>query len=203
MSTPRQILIATGNAHKTQEFRQLLGEAWVVSDLKSHPQLESPEETGQTFVENARIKALAASSVLGPNWLVLADDSGLEVDALQGRPGVHSARFSGAGATDASNRKKLLEELDRKGALGGERHGRFRCVLVLARAWEVLGIFEGSVEGRITEQEMGLGGFGYDPLFIPQGHTETFAQLPAAIKNGLSHRGRAAAKLQAFLADQS
>jgi XTP/dITP diphosphohydrolase len=202
-STPHKILIATGNRHKTDEFRAIFGSGWQVEDLKDHPELESPEETGTTFVENARIKALAASTVLGTDWLVLADDSGLEVDALGGRPGVYSARYAGTLATDAENRRKVLDELAERGARGKERKGRFRCVLVLARGWDVLGIFDGAVEGILANEEKGGGGFGYDPLFIPDGHCETFAQLPAEVKNGMSHRGRAAEKLNAFLAAEA
>jgi XTP/dITP diphosphohydrolase len=129
----------------------------------------------------------------------LADDSGLEVDALGGDPGVISARYSGPGATDASNRRKLLAELAPLPPTT-PRTARFRCVLTLASpAGEILGSWSGAVEGRIIAEERGEGGFGYDALFLPDGHEQTFAELPAAVKNQLSHRARATA---AFLADR-
>jgi XTP/dITP diphosphohydrolase len=189
------IVIATGNAHKTEEFRALLGPAWTVEDLSQHPSLPSPEETGTTFLENATIKALSASRLLGRDYLVLADDSGLEVDALNGAPGVYSARYAGPTATDADNRAKLLAALEELGVRGKARSARFRCVLVLTRGEEVISHHSGAVEGILTNEEKGSGGFGYDALFIPDGYCETFAQLPGATKNELSHRARAAAEL--------
>jgi XTP/dITP diphosphohydrolase len=189
----RRLLIATKNAHKTLEIRAMLGEGWQVEDLTAHPEVPSPEETGATFAENAAIKALAASRIFP--GLVLADDSGLEVDALEGAPGVKSARYAGPGANDAENRARLLRELRAFPA-----NARFRCSMVLAAGQEVLRTFEGSVEGAIVGKERGAGGFGYDALFIPEGFTETFGELPAATKNSLSHRARALAKAAAFLA---
>jgi XTP/dITP diphosphohydrolase len=118
------------------------------------------------------------------------------VDALDGAPGVWSARFSGPGATDASNRALLLEKLE--GVRGKERSARFRCVIVLARAGRKFAAFSGSVEGVVITQEKGSGGFGYDPLFVPEGHCETFAQLGSDVKNALSHRARALADLLAW-----
>lgn len=196
----KKLLIATGNKHKTEEIRAMLGEQWVVEDLSAYPKFISPEETGQTFEENAKIKALAASQAL-PEMLVLSDDSGLEVDVLNGAPGVISARYSGEGATDASNRAKLKTELT---VLAGEGRelpftGRFRCCMALTRDSEVLGIFNGAVEGTLLLKEEGLGGFGYDSLFIPNGHEHSFGVLPAEVKNQLSHRARALAKLVEFL----
>lgn len=193
-----RLLIATKNAHKTAEIRAILGGAWEVSDLTAHPEIPAPEETGTTFAENAAIKAIAGS-LLFPG-IVLADDSGLEVDALGGAPGVYSARYAGPDATDADNREKLLRELATDGARGKERSARFRCVLALAEKGTVLGTFDGAVEGIIINQEKGEGGFGYDPLFVPAGHCETFAQLPSEVKNQQSHRGRALAKAREFLA---
>lgn len=191
------LLIATKNAHKTAEIAAMLA-GWEVSDLTAHPEIAAPEETGETFAENAQIKALAAAEHFP--GLVLADDSGLEVDALGGAPGVRSARYSGPRATDADNRALLLRELQAEGARGKARTARFRCAMVLAERLTVLGTFEGSVEGVIINQEKGTGGFGYDSLFVPEGHCETFAQLPAAAKNQLSHRARALAGVAAFLA---
>jgi XTP/dITP diphosphohydrolase len=190
-----KILIATGNSHKTEEFRQLLGPGWIVEDLKQHSDLISPEETGATFAENAAIKALAASTALGADWMVLADDSGLEVDALEGAPGVYSARFAGEGATDAENRTKLKTELLAKQVGHRESTGRFRCTLVLAKDGEVLLTVDGAVEGTLGLVESGSGGFGYDSLFYPNGFAVTFSEISAVEKNALSHRGKAMAKL--------
>ena len=199
MTTPLpRLLIATANRHKTEEFRAMLAGIAEVEDLTSHPHLPPVEETGSTFEENSAIKAIATAQATG--LPALADDSGLEVDALGGEPGVHSARYSGAGATDATNRKKLLEELSRLPAIA-PRAARFRCVLTLAGPdGSVRGSWSGAVEGRIISEERGRGGFGYDPLFVPEGYEETFAELPAAVKNQLSHRARATA---AFLADRA
>lgn len=196
---PRRLIIATHNAHKTAEFRALLGPEWLVEDLSSHPTLGAPEENGSTFEDNATIKALAASTVLGPEVLVVADDSGLEVDALGGRPGIYSARYAGPGAGDRGNLDKVLAELAAAGVRGKDRRGRFRCVLVLARGTEKLGAFSGSVEGILANEAKGGGGFGYDPAFIPDGYCETFGQLPAEVKNQLSHRARALQGLREFL----
>jgi XTP/dITP diphosphohydrolase len=196
-SNPPRLLIATANRHKTEEFRALLDGVAEVEDLTTHPHLPPVDETGGTFEENSAIKAIAAARATG--LPALADDSGLEVDALGGEPGVISARYSGPGATDASNRRKLLAEL---AALPPTtpRTARFRCVLTLASpAGEILGSWSGAVEGRIIAEERGEGGFGYDALFIPDGHDQTFAELPAAVKNQLSHRARATS---AFLADR-
>ena len=192
------LLVATRNAHKTLEIRAILGPAWEITDLNAHPEVPSPEETGETFAENAAIKALSASRVFD-GW-VLADDSGLEVDALAGAPGVRSARYAGPGATDADNRAKLLRALD--GVRGKARSARFRCAMVLAKAGAALGTFEGAVGGVIVNGERGEGGFGYDALFVPEGHCKTFAQLPCSAKNSLSHRARALAQAAAFLAQR-
>jgi XTP/dITP diphosphohydrolase len=168
-----------------------------VTDLNAHPEVASPEETGETFEANAIIKALAASERFPGR--VLADDSGLEVDALEGAPGVRSARYAGEHATDADNRARLLRELERAGVRGRQRTARFRCVLALAKHGKVLGTFEGAVEGVIIPVERGTGGFGYDPLFVPDGYCQSFAELPAEIKNRESHRARALAALRAAL----
>jgi XTP/dITP diphosphohydrolase len=191
-----RLLIATKNAHKTAEIAAMLP-GWEVSDLTAHPEIATPEETGATFAENAAIKAVAASARF--DGLVLSDDSGLEVDALGGAPGVLSARYASPGASDADNRARLLRELTADGARGKARSARFRCVMALAERGTVLGTFDGAVEGTIINAERGAGGFGYDALFVPQGYCETFAQLPAAVKNKLSHRARALAKAAQFL----
>ena len=189
-----RLLIATKNAHKTGEIRAILGDGWEVEDLNAHPEIPAPEETGDTFLENATIKAVAASQIFP--GLVLSDDSGLAVDALGGAPGVRSARYAGENASAAEHRAKLLA------ALAGtrERTARFRCVMVLAENGAVLGAFDGAVEGAIIAEERGTGGFGYDPLFIPDGCTETFGELPSSVKNQLSHRARALSQVLARLA---
>ena len=188
----RHLLVSTRNAHKVDEIREILDSRFRISDLSAIPRFPEVEETGTTFQENASIKALAAS-VRFDGW-VIADDSGLEVDALNGAPGVRSARFSGESATDASNRTLLLEKL--LPVRDQARSARFRCVIALARDGKVLANFSGSVEGVIIPQEKGTGGFGYDSLFVPEGHCETFAQLGADIKNTLSHRARALSELK-------
>lgn len=196
------LLVATGNRHKTDEIRSMLGPGWIVQDLKDHPQLPEPEETGLTFEENSAIKALSASRQL-PGMLVLADDSGLEADALAGAPGVQSARYSGPDATDARNRQKLAGELQRLLQNGhqGPFTARFRCCMTLARNGEVLGVFDGAVEGVLLTTEEGEGGFGYDPLFVPAGYEHSFGVLPAEVKNQLSHRSLALAKVTAWLSN--
>lgn len=190
------LLIATKNAHKTEEFRAVLGDRWNVSDLCAHPEIISPEETGITFAENAAIKALAASKHFD-GW-VLADDSGLSVDALDGAPGVFSARYAGTNSSDAQNRARLLRELAAHPEQDS-RGGRFHCVLALAQAGEIRGLFHGVCEGRLLEQEQGAGGFGYDALFVPDGHVHSFGVLPSEIKNTISHRARALEAFQAWL----
>lgn len=194
----RHLLIATKNAHKTAEIAALLGPAWAVTDLNAHPEIPAPDETGATCAENAALKARAASERL--TGLVLADDSGLEVDALGGAPGVRSARYAGPQATDAENRAKLLHAL--ANFRGQERAARFRCVLVLAENGILRATFEGTVEGEIIQAERGEGGFGYDALFVPEGYGETFAQLPASTKNTLSHRARAMENIRVWLRSQ-
>ena len=196
----RSLLIATKNAHKTAEIRAILGDAWEVSDLTAHPEVPAPEETGVTFEENARIKAEAASLVFP--GIVLSDDSGLEVDALGGEPGVQSALYAGTHGDDAANRARLKREL----ALCGKAEpwtARFRCAMAVAQAGRMVAVCEGRVEGRVIAEERGSGGFGYDALFIPDGHVGTFAQLPIEVKNTLSHRARALAKAAGVLAEWS
>ena len=190
------LCLATRNAHKTREFVEMLGAEVALEDLSAHPEIEEVIEDGATFAENARLKAVSVSRLL-PGF-VLADDSGLEVDSLGGGPGLWSARFAGAGASDEANRRKLLEEL---AALGPDatRTARFCCVLALARADDVLATFEGTAAGEIVRQVRGAAGFGYDPLFLPNEFSKTFAELPAATKNSISHRGRAVTKMKQFL----
>ena len=190
------LVFATSNAHKTQEVRAMLP-GFKISDLRDHPGLTLPEETGETFEANAIIKAAGGSAHL-PGVLVLADDSGLEVDALNGAPGVRSARYSGEKATDASNREKLKAELA-KLPPQGPFTGRFRCCMALVKDGKTLHVAHGTVEGTLRLQEQGEGGFGYDPLFTPEGFTDTFGVLPAETKNSLSHRARALASMKAWM----
>ena len=200
-----RLLIATQNAHKTREIREMLGAEFDVSDLSVHPEIRAAEETGVTFEENAVLKANEASH--GFDGLVLADDSGLEVDALSGAPGVRSARYASentkANSSDEANRRRLLAELERVGARGKDRRARFCCAMALARDGKLIATFDGAVEGVVINQEKGGGGFGYDSLFVPEGHCETFAQLSAAVKNKLSHRGRTLTKVRAFLQSEA
>lgn len=171
----------------------MLGSEYDITDLKSHPELPSVEETGTTFLENATLKAVEISKRVP--GLVLSDDSGLEVDTLGGAPGVYSSRYAGEDGNDSANNTKLLHELDGV----GDRTARFHCVMVLAENGKVLGSFDGAVEGHIIHQLHGQGGFGYDPLFMPDGFTQTFAELGEDIKHGFSHRARALEKAQAWL----
>ena len=190
-----QLIVATRNTHKTREIEQILGSDLAVRDLTAHPEISEITESGTSFEENAKLKAIAVSEKLP--GLVIADDSGLEVEALGGAPGIHSARYAGANASDKERIAKLLRQL--ANAKSDRRHARFRCVLAVARDGQILATVEGVVEGKITEQPRGSHGFGYDPIFIPDGFEETFAELPEELKNNISHRGKAIRKLQAKL----
>jgi XTP/dITP diphosphohydrolase len=189
------LLVATWNTHKTKEIGQILGSGWNVRDLTNLADAPKVEETGSTFAENAALKAVAISELFPA--LVLADDSGLAVDALNGEPGVYSARFAGEGATDAQNRSKLVGLL--KTLPAREFTARFQCEMVLASKGEVQGSFSGTAEGVVVPFERGDHGFGYDSMFIPAGYGQTFAELPSEIKNSLSHRARALAQVVALL----
>lgn len=182
---PPRLVIATRNAHKTGEIREMLLGRYEVLDVTDFPDLPEVEETGSTFLENAELKAVAISRRVG--GLVLSDDSGLEVDALGGAPGVWSSSFGGEEGNHEKNNQRLLAEMAGK----SDRTARFRCTMVLAEAGQILANFSGTVEGRILEDAAGEGGFGYDPLFVPDGHDRTFAELGPEVKNALSHRGRA------------
>jgi XTP/dITP diphosphohydrolase len=153
------------------------------------------EETGLTFDANATLKAVETSNYFP--GLVVADDSGLEVDALQGAPGIYSARYAGEQATDADNVAKLLAELSRSGP--GPHSARFRCSLALAQGGKILGKFGGAVEGTIVAALRGRAGFGYDPVFQPQGFERTFAELSTVEKNRISHRASAVRSLRTAL----
>jgi len=184
-----ELVVATRNRHKTHEIQQILGSGFKVGDLAAHPDVSEISESGTSFEENAKLKALAASRQLPA--LVIADDSGLEVDALGGAPGIYSARYAGANATERDKIDKLLRELERVRAIDDRRRARFRCVVALARNATLLGTFEGIVEGMIANEVRGDFGFGYDPIFIPQGFEQTFGELPREVKNTISHRAQA------------
>jgi XTP/dITP diphosphohydrolase len=184
-----ELVLATRNRHKTREIQHILGPEFKVRDLGAHTEVTEIRESGMSFEENAKLKALAASRQLPA--LVIADDSGLEVDALGGAPGIFSARYAGANATERDKIDKLLRELARVRATADGRRARFRCVVALARNRNLLGTFEGTVEGRITDKARGDSGFGYDPIFIPEGFEQTFGELATEVKNTMSHRAKA------------
>jgi XTP/dITP diphosphohydrolase len=226
------LLIATRNEHKVHEIRTMLGSDFRCWTLKEFPGAPEVVEDANTFAGNASKKAVALaqwvsqtqSGPANPPDFVLADDSGLEVDALNGAPGIHSARFAAldtgapGNSRDIDNNAKLLRLLATVPA--EKRTARFRCVLALtpvradhvesaspvcyANEFELqTQLFEGTCEGRILPAPSRPGGFGYDPLFVPEGHTESFAELGDAVKNGLSHRGKALAKLKAAVTPNS
>ncbi len=195
---PCQIVLATTNAKKREELRRYL-EGLPVELLPFPEGVEPPPEEGATFRENAIAKAVYVAKAT--RELVIAEDSGIEVDALGGRPGVMSARYSGEEATDEQNNAKLLAEL--KGVPSDKRTARYRCAIVLANEEGALLEAEGAVEGIIAEAPSGTYGFGYDPLFIYPPAGGTFGELGAAVKDKVSHRARAlrgfTSKLRDFL----
>lgn len=189
----KELIIATQNAHKAAEIAAILPPGCSIRTLADFPELSAPEETGRSFAENAAQKALALSERV-EGW-VLADDSGLCVDALGGSPGILSARYAGQHGDDAANNRKLLAEL---AALPGlaPYSARFVCAMCLAKGGRVQAEFLGELAGHITLHPRGTNGFGYDPLFIPAGYAgSTLAELPAEVKNGISHRARALEQL--------
>jgi XTP/dITP diphosphohydrolase len=194
----QHLIVATRNAHKTLEIQRILGPNFAVRDLSDHPRIPETAESGETFRENAVLKASSTSRQLP--GLVIADDSGLEVDALGGAPGIYSARYAGKNATDEQNVEKLLSDFVRAGAKTHQRKARFRCVIALARDGKLLDTFNGAVEGTIVDRPRGAHGFGYDPIFVPKGFDHTFADLPAEVKNRISHRAQAIRALAAKLA---
>jgi XTP/dITP diphosphohydrolase len=186
--TMNDILAATGNAHKVLEMSAILAPAGIrllrPQDVGGIPEVI---EDGASFRENAVKKACEIAAATGRR--VVADDYGLEVAALGGEPGVLSARYAGAGGNDGRNVRKLLDRL----AGVADRRARFVCVIAVADPTGLVGTAEGEVRGQIIAAPRGDGGFGYDPVFVPAGHEQTFAELPAALKNGMSHRGNALA----------
>ena len=186
------LLVATHNPHKLREIGEILL-GWKISGEDA-----GVEETGTTFAENALIKARAVAARHPGTW-VLADDSGLSVDALGGAPGILSARYAGRDGDTPANNALLLKNL----ANADDRRAHFACVLALVDPSGSERLFEGRCEGRIAETPSGGGGFGYDPLFIPDGLDCSFAELAASEKNAISHRGRALAALREALANKT
>jgi XTP/dITP diphosphohydrolase len=196
----KEIFIASRNTGKITEIREFLdrlGSNIKLKSLLDTPEIPDIEETGSSFEENAFIKAKSVYETV--NIPVIADDSGLEVDFLGGKPGVLSARYSGENASDTENCDKLLNELSR--VKPSERKARFKCVIIFYGESKTE-ICEGTCEGLIGMKPSGTGGFGYDPLFIPTGYTKTFAELPIEVKNEISHRGKALKKLENSLKSQ-
>jgi XTP/dITP diphosphohydrolase len=195
---PARLVLATGNAGKLREMRAILAPWGVDVRPQSEFTRASADETGLSFVENALLKARFAAEVSG--LPAIADDSGLEVDALHGAPGIYSARYAGPGADDAANNDRLLRDLET--VPDAERTARYRCAMVYLR-WALDPaplVCQASWEGRIGRLPRGRGGFGYDPLFLVGDGPQTAAELEAAHKNEVSHRGRALRALVAELA---
>lgn len=191
----QRVVLASGNAGKLREFSELLGDTGLALSRQSDFGIEPPPETGTTFLANALIKARNAAQRTG--LAAIADDSGIEVDALGGAPGVYSARYAGENASDEENLSKLLGALT--GLTDAQRGARYRCVIVFVSGADdadpIIG--EGTWEGRIIDARRGTNGFGYDPSFVPVGDSRTVAEIPQDEKNSKSHRGQA---LRAFLA---
>ncbi|NGX39170.1 MAG: Non-canonical purine NTP pyrophosphatase [Chlamydiae bacterium] len=188
-----KLIIASRNIHKIREMRSMLKEkgSWDLYSLIDFPDYHPPEETGTTFEENAILKAIHAAKELD-DW-VLADDSGLVIPALQGAPGVFSARYAGSASTDKENRTKLLQEM--QSLKDEERAGYFACAIALASPNGLENCVTARCEGTITEEERGGQGFGYDPLFKRNDYNKTFAELEEEIKNRISHRRKALDKM--------
>ena len=192
MSRRRKLVLATHNSHKKTEMNTLLAPLGIsIVGLDDFPQIGDIEETGTTLLENSLIKARSVHQITGlPS---LADDTGLEVDALDGAPGVYSARFAGKNPTYEDNINKLLSKLD--GISPDKRIARFRTVIAFVDGRREL-FSEGIIEGLITVEPRGHEGFGYDPIFLPETESKTFAEMSQERKNQISHRGRALAKMQ-------
>jgi XTP/dITP diphosphohydrolase len=192
-----QLLIASTNVHKIRELKEMLREVGVydVLTLRDFPNYHAPEETGHTFEENAIVKATHAAECL--NKLTLADDSGLIVPALNGRPGIFSARYAGKNCTDADNRKKLLAEMAQ--FLEEDRYAYFECALALALPRGLVKSVTGICEGELLDKERGGSGFGYDSLFVRHEYSKSFGEMEEALKNRISHRRRAFDRLSLSL----
>ncbi|MEO8512568.1 MAG: XTP/dITP diphosphatase [Ignavibacteria bacterium] len=191
----KKIFIASKNKGKLSEIKSFLGEMeYEIFSLLDAHEMPDIEETGNSFEENALLKARSIFNIV--KIPVIADDSGLEVDYLNGAPGIYSARYSGENATDKKNNDKLLKEL--KDIETKKRTAAFKCVICLYDGLSER-FFDGVCEGIILTRPKGEKGFGYDPLFVPNGYTQTFAELGPEIKNRISHRGKALLSLEKFL----
>ncbi len=197
MKIDSQLILATGNQGKLKELQALLaGSNIEIATLRDFPELIMPEETGRTFTENARLKAQAVVAATG-GW-ALSDDSGLVVDALDGAPGIYSARFAGTKASDSENNQKLLREMAE--IPDNRRRAAFVCVMVLAAPTGAEYVFSGRCEGRIAHRVNGTKGFGYDPVFLPApDYSVSMAQLTPAEKSAISHRGKALREFKMWL----
>ena len=192
----QQLLIATTNLKKLKEFQELLADFPVrCLSLRDFPDYVEVPETGRTFEENAKIKALSYAEQTG--MLALGEDSGLCCDALEGAPGVFSARFSGAAKSDDANNQKLLDRL--KDVPDEKRTAYYESAIALAAPDKLIGVVRGQVHGIITWELLGAGGFGYDPLFFYPPFQKTFGEVPSAVKHRVSHRGKAFSKLRKLL----
>lgn len=192
------LIIATGNVHKVEEFKVLLtGSIFNVVSAQTCGGMPTVDESGSTFAANAQLKAAALRVQAPANAWVLADDSGLEVDALNGAPGIYSARYAGAEASDPDNIEKLLHAL--KNLPQAARSARFRCALCVIDHSGDIRHYDACCEGRIDTKQHGNQGFGYDPIFIPNGYSQSFAQLGDSIKSQLSHRAKAVGHMRHIL----
>ncbi|MCA1056356.1 XTP/dITP diphosphatase [Rossellomorea aquimaris] len=194
----KRVIIATKNKGKAKEFENMFAPfGYEVQTLLDLPHIEDVEETGTTFEENAILKAETVAKEL--DALVIADDSGLSIDALEGRPGVYSARYAGEEKNDEANMDKVLEEL--KDVPGGDRSARFHCVLAIAGPGIETRTVHGTCEGEILQERRGTKGFGYDPIFFVPSLGKTMAELSPEEKSSISHRGNALKKLRAEIND--
>ncbi len=188
------IVAATRNEHKVEEYKELLKDQNVeIRSLNEYPGFEEVEETGSTFLENAELKAVAACKYC--DVPAFADDSGLEVEALNGAPGIYSARYAD---TNSKRIARVLDELKGK----DNRRARFTCVIAIAVNGEAVANFTGHVNGVIVDAPRGAGGFGYDPIFLPDGYDQTFGEMPAELKNRISHRAMACKSAIEFVEDE-
>jgi XTP/dITP diphosphohydrolase len=193
-----ELWIATTNRDKFKEIKELLKDLPLQVHAASElPAYSAPAETGQTFEANARIKARFLKAMKPDSW-ILSDDSGLEVTALKGMPGVHSARYAGPSARDIENTSKLLKFIQLQTS-GDDRSANFRCVMNLVGPGDEDKIFEGILHGTISREMRGKGGFGYDPVFVPTGEAKTLSELGMAVKNKLSHRAQALREVKKYL----
>lgn len=187
-----QLIFATNNKHKLEEIEKLLTNVCKIKSLKDLNITEDIPETHETLEENAIEKASYIYNKFGLNCF--ADDTGLEIEALDGRPGVYSARYAGEGCSFDDNVNKILLELKEI----TNRNARFRTIIALLSDGKIL-TFEGEIKGKIISEKQGREGFGYDPVFVPEGYTQTFAEMDLTLKNKISHRSRVIEKFIAYL----